>query len=421
MLLYRLLIFLLVPLAIGRLLVRSIREPAYRTHLHERFGRVQPAQPHDLWLHAVSAGETIASEPLVRQLLARGLTIFITVSTPAGRDAATRLFGDRVSIAYSPYDTWYCVTKFLDQVSPRVALFMETEIWPGWLESLEQRGVSAALINGRLSNKSFQRYLRVHSLMSSALAKFVLIGCQSEAHRERFLSLGAQETQIRVLGSIKFDASIPDELEAWVQEKQSNLGPAPIFLAASTHPGEEEQCLAAFELLRQSFESLRLVLAPRHVTRAEDIFAAAQAKGWTTRLTSTASLDHETDVFVLDEMGQLRHWYGLASFCFVGGTLVSHGGHNFMEAALVNCPILVGPSLYNFESMAETFLNEHAMIQVFDGRSLAEAAARLLQEPSLMAGLKEKAYAIVKREAGALDKTIGALEDQGLLKPTERD
>ncbi len=418
MLLYRLLILLLLPVAIGRLLIRSLAEPAYRRHLGERFGRVQSTQKVDVWLHAVSAGETIAAEPLVRALHAQGLTIFLTVSTPAGREAAQRLYGNKVRMAYSPYDTWVCVATFLSQVRPRLALFMETEIWPGWLESLQQRRVPAALINGRLSDKSYQRYARIRGLIKPALLRFALIGCQSPAHRERFLALGANSQQVQTLGSIKFDASLPEDLPVRIKEKQSTLGTAPIFLAASTHPGEDAQCLEAFKILRQSFESLRLVLAPRHVTRAQTLLEEAQTAGWRTCSTSDPRLDQAADVLVLDEMGQLLTWYGLASLTFVGGSLVPHGGHNFMEAALVGCPIIVGPSLYNFESMADAFLTERAMIQVSDSQSLASEATHLLNQPDRAEALRQRALSVVRQETGALERTIRALQDKGLLEPS---
>jgi len=418
MLLYRLLILLLLPVAIGRLLIRSLAEPAYRRHLGERFGRVQSTQKVDVWLHAVSAGETIAAEPLVRALHAQGLTIFLTVSTPAGREAAQRLYGNKVRMAYSPYDTWVCVATFLSQVRPRLALFMETEIWPGWLESLQQRRVPAALINGRLSDKSYQRYARIRGLIKPALLRFALIGCQSPAHRERFLALGANSQQVQTLGSIKFDASLPEDLPVRIKEKQSTLGTAPIFLAASTHPGEDAQCLEAFKILRQSFESLRLVLAPRHVTRAQTLLEEAQTAGWRTCSTSDPWLDQAADVLVLDEMGQLLTWYGLASLTFVGGSLVPHGGHNFMEAALVGCPIIVGPSLYNFESMADAFLTERAMIQVSDSQSLASEATHLLNQPDRAEALRQRALSVVRQETGALERTIRALQDKGLLEPS---
>jgi len=418
MLLYRLLILLLLPVAIGRLLIRSLAEPAYRRHLGERFGRVQSTQKVDVWLHAVSAGETIAAEPLVRALHAQGLTIFLTVSTPAGREAAQRLYGNKVRMAYSPYDTWVCVATFLSQVRPRMALFMETEIWPGWLESLQQRRVPAALINGRLSDKSYQRYARIRGLIKPALLRFALIGCQSPAHRERFLALGANSQQVQTLGSIKFDASLPEDLPVRIKEKQSTLGTAPIFLAASTHPGEDAQCLEAFKILRQSFESLRLVLAPRHVTRAQTLLEEAQTAGWRTCSTSDPRLDQAADVLVLDEMGQLLTWYGLASLTFVGGSLVPHGGHNFMEAALVGCPIIVGPSLYNFESMADAFLTERAMIQVSDSQSLASEATHLLNQPDRAEALRQRALSVVRQETGALERTIRALQDKGLLEPS---
>jgi 3-deoxy-D-manno-octulosonic-acid transferase len=418
MLLYRLLILLLLPVAIGRLLIRSLAEPAYRRHLGERFGRVQSTQKVDVWLHAVSAGETIAAEPLVRALHAQGLTIFLTVSTPAGREAAQRLYGNKVRMAYSPYDTWVCVATFLSQVRPRMALFMETEIWPGWLESLHQRRVPAALINGRLSDKSYQRYARIRGLIKPALLRFALIGCQSPAHRERFLALGANSQQVQTLGSIKFDASLPEDLPVRIKEKQSTLGTAPIFLAASTHPGEDAQCLEAFKILRQSFESLRLVLAPRHVTRAQTLLEEAQTAGWRTCSTSDPRLDQAADVLVLDEMGQLLTWYGLASLTFVGGSLVPHGGHNFMEAALVGCPIIVGPSLYNFESMADAFLTERAMIQVSDSQSLASEATHLLNQPDRAEALRQRALSVVRQETGALERTIRALQDKGLLEPS---
>lgn len=406
---YQLLILILLPVVVLRLIYRSIREPAYRDHLVERFGWVGDYPTHDVWIHAVSAGETIAAEALIRSLLEEGRSIVLTVTTPAGREAAHRLFGPSITLVYAPYDVPFCVNRFLRSMAPRAALIIETEIWPGWLAALGRQGIPAALINGRLSEKSYRRYARAKGLIQAALQSLALVGCQSEAHRERFLALGARESSARTLGSIKFDAGLPPDFQEDVGRTKHRLGPEPVLLAASTHAPEESFCLTAFKALKSQYPSLRLVLAPRHVHRASGLVNDAVSAGFKAKVTSQNGLLSDVDVVVLDEMGQLLTWYGVAQAAFIGGTLIDHGGHNFMEAAAAECPVIVGQSLYNFESMAALFLAERAMVQVQDEQALGTALGQLLSDDEERSRLSDSALRLVHRESGALDRTRAAL------------
>ena len=417
---YQLLILILLPVVVLRLVARSIGEPAYRAHLLERFGSVGHHSPHDVWIHAVSAGETIAAEELIRSLLQEGRSIVLTVTTPAGREAANRLFGRSITLAYAPYDVPLCVSRFLMNMKPHAALIIETEIWPGWLAALDQKGIPTALINGRLSEKSYRRYARAKGLIRAGLQSLALVGCQSEAHRERFLALGALKSSVQVLGSIKFDAGLPLDFAQEVSRLQFRLGPEPALLAASTHAPEESFCLKAFKALKKQHPTLRLVLAPRHVHRADALVMDATSAGFNAKVTSQSGPLDGADVVVLDEMGELLIWYGIAQAAFIGGTLIDHGGHNFIEAAAAGCPVVAGPSLYNFESMAALFLAEGAMVEVQDERDLGAALGELLNNEGERLRLRDSAKRLVIRESGALDRTLAALATANVLPSISR-
>ena len=407
---YSLLIGLLLPFAVLRLGVRSLKEKAYRQHMLERFGVLGLKTANtDIWVHAVSAGESIAIGPLVERLLDAGFSITLTTTTPAGRSQLTRDFSGRALIYYAPFDTSGAIKRFLTGVRPRMALLVETEIWPNWLAVMSRQNMFVALVNGRLSLKSSRGYQKLQPLIGQSLAHIHWIAVQSEAHRTRFIDLGASSDQVSVTGSIKSDQSLPSDFAIVTKAMQADLKDQRILLAASTHPGEEAMMLRAFERLRKRHEALRLVLVPRHVPRADEICRLARDFGFTAECRSQVPMASTADVLVVDQMGQLLYWYGISEVAFVGGSLVDHGGHNFLEAALAECAIVTGDSLFNFESQADEFEQAGAIRVVHSDLELVEALDQMLSDESLRVESVARALQTLELTRGALDDVFDTL------------
>jgi 3-deoxy-D-manno-octulosonic-acid transferase len=397
MALYQLVLFLAWPLVRVRLWWRGRHEPGYRERVAERFGQV-PAdvQQGALWVHAVSAGETIAAVPMIERLLQANpdVPLLVTTMTPTGSGEVIRRLGNTVSHCYAPYDFPWAVDAFLDTVRPRALILMETELWPNLVLRSRRRGIPVVLVNGRLSERSARGYARIGALVEKMLKAFDLVACQSEAHRSRFLALGARPDSVRVLGSVKFDLRLNDEQRAEAARLRLVWGLAdrPVLIAASTHPGEEERVLEAFETIRRTVPSACLLLVPRHPVRATEVVELVVRRRFSVMRQSEPERRAE-DVVVGDVMGSLLTLYGVADVAFVGGSLVAHGGHNPIEAAVWGKPVLVGPHVFNFQAVVDGFRDSEACA--------AQGAA----------GAK-----VVAASAGALDRTLAALAETLLLR-----
>jgi 3-deoxy-D-manno-octulosonic-acid transferase len=405
---YNILIPLLIPGALIRLWFRGRREPAYRHHIAERFGYMPSSlgPGADIWLHAVSAGESIAAAPLVEALLAQGHTLVLSTTTPTGRAQLMRQFSGRAVICYGPFDAQRCIKRFLNQVRPKLALMIETEIWPNWMTACASREIPVALLNARLSERSFQGYQKLGSMMGATLRQFSWIAVQSTAHANRFAALGAKADQLSVTGSIKADQVRPADYTEQVTLIRTKCGHRTLLLAASTHPGEEQILLASFMALKVTHPDLLMVLVPRHVQRVSALQTLSAQMGL---LSCRATLDgvaEDTDVVIVDVMGQLLYWYGASAVAFVGGSLVPHGGHNFLEAALCGCAIVTGPWVFNFEAQAEQFQRAEALTLVADERALTAALETLLVDPVIRQQQIDRAQQLVDESRGALDQLL---------------
>jgi len=418
--LYQLVLILAWPLVRVRLWWRGRREPGYRERVAERFGRVPAAVPTGaVWVHAVSAGETIAAVPMIERLRKAnpGAPLLVTTMTPTGSGEVTRRLGHQVSHCYAPYDFPWAVDAFLDKVEPRALILVETELWPNLVLRSRQRGIPVVLVNGRLSERSARSYARVGPLVARMLSAFDLIACQSDAHRSRFLALGAKPDSVRVLGSVKFDLTLNDQLRAEAVRLRQVWGLVgrPVMIAASTHPGEEEQVLEAFRTLRREFPSACLLLVPRHPVRTVEVIELVTRHGLQAMRQSQPERRAE-DVVVGDVMGTLLTLYGVADIAFVGGSLVAQGGHNPIEAAAWSKPVIVGPHVFNFQVVVDGFVEAGALTVVPDASMLAATASRLLRDPAFAAAQGMKGAAVVAASAGALDRTLDALAETLLLR-----
>ena len=418
--LYTLLFHLGLPLVAGRLAWRAWQAPAYAKRIGERFAfGLPPLKQGGIWLHAVSVGESIAAAPLVRELLARypQLPITITCMTPTGSERIQAMFGGaeyagRVQHCYLPYDLPWAAARFLDQVQPRLAVIMETELWPNHIHQCAKRGIPVALANGRLSERSARGYARFANLTAPMLAELKLLTVQTALEAERFRSLGARAECVEVTGSIKFDLTIDPELltRAAVLREQWQATQRPVWIAASTHAGEDEIVLAAHrELLKQTPDAL-LILVPRHPERFNTGLELCQRQGFSTRRRSTGEAVQAADQVLLgDTMGELLFLYALADIAFVGGSLVANGGHNLLEPAALGKPVLSGPHLFNFLEIAAQLRAAGALSEVVDADGLAQRVAQLWREPEATQAMRNAGLAVMQANQGALARLLTGL------------
>jgi 3-deoxy-D-manno-octulosonic-acid transferase len=418
--LYTLLFHLGLPLVAGRLAWRAWRAPAYAKRVGERFALGLPTlKPGGIWLHAVSVGESIAAAPLVRELLVRYPQLPLTIScmTPTGSERIQAMFGGseyagRVQHCYLPYDLPWAAARFLDRVQPKLAVIMETELWPNHIHQCATRGIPVALANARLSERSARGYARFARLTAPMLAELSLVAVQTATEAERFRSLGAQPECVEVTGSIKFDLHIDPELliRAAALREQWQAESRPVWIAASTHAGEDEIVLAAHrELLKQKPDAL-LILVPRHPERFGSVFELCQRQGFGTRRRSSGEPVVAGDQVLLgDTMGELLFLYALADIAFVGGSLVANGGHNLLEPAALGKPVLSGPHLFNFLDIAAQLREAGALGEVVDAQGLAQRVAQLWGEPGEAQVMREAGLRVMQANQGALARLLGGL------------
>ena len=418
--LYTLLFHLGLPLVAGRLAWRAWQAPAYAKRIGERFSVGLPAlKPGGIWLHAVSVGESIAAAPLVRELLVRypDMPITMTCMTPTGSERIQAMFGGteyagRVQHCYLPYDLPWAAARFLERVQPKLAVIMETELWPNHIHQCAKRGIPVALANARLSERSARGYARFAKLTAPMLAELDLLAVQTALEAERFRSLGARSECVEVTGSIKFDLTIDAELltRAAVLREQWQAESRPVWIAASTHAGEDEIVLAAHrQLLKQNPDAL-LILVPRHPERFDAVFERCQRQGFSTRRRSTGEVLQASDQVLLgDTMGELLFLYTLADIAFVGGSLVANGGHNLLEPAALGKPVLSGPHLFNFLEIAAQLRTAGALSEVTDADSLAQRVAQLWREPEAVQAMRDAGLTVMQVNQGALARLLAGL------------
>ncbi len=409
---YNLLLLLALPFVWLRLFARARSEPAYSERRAERWGRVPASVGRDVvWFHTVSAGEAIGAAPMIRALKARlpEQRFLVTTMTPAGSAQVVERLGDIVDHCYAPYDFPWAVARFLWRVEPRALVLMETELWPNIIRGAKRSGARTSLVNARLSERSARRYAHVSGLTRAMLRDVDHLFCQYPETARRFEALGADKARLEVTGSIKFDLDIPPDLDSEVARLRRVWGPA--WIAGSTHPGEEEVVLSAHAELLHRFPNLLLVLVPRHPRRADDVAALCVRVGQSpARLSGSPSSEKKPNVLIVDVMGQLLYWYGVAQVAFLGGSLVPVGGHNPIEAAVHGTPMLMARYRFNFAEITQQFADAGCLASV-DADSLAGAVADLLADPELRATQGRAAREVVEANRGASDKLLARLEE----------
>ncbi|QHC99244.1 3-deoxy-D-manno-octulosonic acid transferase [Pseudomonas sp. S04] len=415
--LYTALFYLGLPLVAIRLWLRSRKAPAYAKRIGERFSiGLPPMAPGGIWVHAVSVGESIAAAPMIRALLERypQLPITVTCMTPTGSERIQALFANqpRIQHCYLPYDLPCAAARFLDRVQPKLAVIMETELWPNHIHQCAKRAIPVALANARLSERSAKGYGRFRQLTQPMLAEMSLFAVQTNAEAERFRALGARAETVEVTGSIKFDLSIDPTLlqRASDLREQWQASQRPVWIAASTHEGEDEVVLAAHRQLLASHPDALLILVPRHPERFNSVFELCQQQGFNTvRRSSGAPVSADTAVLLGDTMGELLFLYALADSAFVGGSLVPNGGHNLLEPAALAKPVLSGPHLFNFLEIAALMRNAKALQEVEDAHGLAVAVQRLFELPRDAQQMAEAGLTVMRANQGALQRLLDGL------------
>ncbi len=412
-LLYLCLGYCLVPAAVLLELGRGLSDRRHWRHLGERFGLGAPLPAGGLWVHAVSVGEVQAAATLVRALHERhpSLPLLLTTATVTGRDRAVALLGAIATVRYLPYDLPGATARFLQRARPRLGLVLETELWPHLYAAARRRGLPMMLASARLSERSVRRYRRLGRLMAETL-RGVHVAAQTVADAERFVAIGADPARTEALGNLKFDYLPPRDVAARGATLRAELGVArPVWVAGSTHAGEEEQVLEAHAILRTRRPDALLVLAPRHPPRFEAVAALLRQRAvrLVTR-TSGAAVTAATEVLLLDTLGELVPFYAAGDVAYVGGTLVPIGGHNLLEPAALARPLLAGPYTFNDSSVARLLVEAGALGVVVDAAGLAASVERLLAEPAAAHAAGERGRAAVVANQGALGRLLARVE-----------
>jgi 3-deoxy-D-manno-octulosonic-acid transferase len=389
----------------------------YLRTFRERMGRLPVYLNLDgdrsIWIHAVSVGEVLAARPLVPALRERfpGHRIFLSTTTVTGNEVAKKSIRGLDGLFFAPFDFPHAVRRALEVVNPALLLLVETELWPNLIHEASRRGARVALVNGRISPRSFPRYKRLGRFLSRVLSEIDLFLMQGETHAERIRAMAAPPERVRVTGNLKFDAveagRPPERLARLIQSGP----PRPLWVAGSTVEGEEPLVLAAFHRVRERVPNARLLVAPRHPERFAEAQRLVESAGFRCERRSALGPGGWSNgaVLLLDTLGELAHVYALASVVFVGGSLVASGGHNILEPAVAGKPVLVGPHMENFQEIADTFRAEGAIVQVASADELAREVADLLLDEPRRRELGERARGLVGRNRGAVGRTTDAL------------
>jgi 3-deoxy-D-manno-octulosonic-acid transferase len=413
--LYRALGNRLQPLAgpfLDRRTRRGKEDPERR---NERFGNAGAKRPDGqlVWVHAASVGETNAVLPLLRRLQDCGLAVVMTTGTVTSAAIAEQRLAAGAVHQYVPLDIRGYVERFLNHWRPGLALFVESELWPVAMTALAERDVPLVLVNGRLSQRSFARWRRAGPFARALMSRIDLCLAQSADDGHRFESLGA--ASVTICGNLKFDAAAPAADEAALQDVRNAVAGRAVFVAASTHPGEEEMLVGAVKAIcctgGPASSSPLTVIVPRHPDRGPEIAEAARAKDFVVALRSAGEpIGIKTQIYIADTIGEMGLWYRLATIAFLGGSLIRHGGQNPIEPAKLAVPIMHGPHIDNFADVYGALKDARAAVPVADQAALESALTRLLADDAERQRLAREAHACVERFTGALDRTLGALE-----------
>jgi 3-deoxy-D-manno-octulosonic-acid transferase len=413
---YTLLLYLALPWVSLVVLLRGLREREYWRGWGQRFGAGPAVASDGIWVHAVSVGEVQVAMILIEALRARepASPITLTCATPTGRTrAATQLSG--VAVSYGPYDLPGSVRRFLRRVRPRVLILIETELWPNLLHEAWRAQVPTVIASARVSERSARRYQRLPGLLRMTFQSNVWVGAQTDADAQRFAALGIPASRLSVSGNVKFDRSLPPDLPQRGAALRAHYAAGrPVWVAGSTHAGEEQMVLQAHRQLLQSLPEALLILAPRHPQRFEAVAASIESAGLAcVRRSQTSALAPSSPtgtVLLLDTLGELMQFYAASDVAFVGGSLVPVGGHNLLEPAAIGIPVLTGPHQFNSPQVAAVLRELGAAVLVRDSSELAVNLVRLLGDAALRSAQGAAAARAIDANRGALARLLQLLD-----------
>lgn len=406
--LYSTILYLLSPLLIVYLAFRAIKSPDYRGRWGERFGLTR-LKSTDVLIHSVSMGETLAAIPLIRLIMQSHpeLSITVTTTSPTGSAEVRKAFGDSVQHCYLPFDLPWCVGRFLRQVSPKWCVIMETELWPNLVALATKRGVRLMLANARLSAKSAAQYAKRPKLSRPMLQRLDVIAVQTQVEAQRFIELGVSQDRVTVCGSLKFDLSITPERLANAKQLRQAWGreTSPIWVAGSVHPGEFDAMLTAHRQLLAQWPDALLIIAPRHPEQFSAVAEVVASQGFeSVRRSGNLPVAATTQVLVGDTMGELLTFYGAADQAFVGGTLITNGGHNPLEPVAMGVPVMVGPNHWDFAQITQMLADAGGLRVVTSADELAANLIEYFAQPELRLQAANAGLAVVEANRGALQR-----------------
>lgn len=411
--LYNLLTYLLLIPFACYWVVRGLGNRTYLDRLGQRFGIGFPSIDRCIWVHAVSVGEVQAAAPLIRALKKRfpDRELLVTTVTPTGAARVRALFGDEVHHSYIPFEFPNAVNSFFRKVNPDAALIMETEIWPNLYRACGVREVPLILVSARISLRSVPGYRKLLPLIRETLSHGIIIAAQSAPDADRFLSLGANPVRTHVMGNIKFDVDpdpdIPDKGKA---ARAELFGERPVWIAASTHEGEEELILGVHRVLQRSHPDLLLALVPRHPERFASVRDLVERSDFSVVSRTEGKPAGDADVFLCDTMGEVPMFYVASDVAFVAGSLVPIGGHNLLEPAVLGVPVVTGPHNFNAQDIADLFIDLGACRRVSGTDELADTVSELLSNPDEAARLGRAGQKVLEENRGALERLLVLLE-----------
>lgn len=413
-LIYNTFFYLLLPIILLRLIWRGFRAPAYWQRWRERFGFLPKLSiKSPIWIHAVSMGEVQAAVPLVQALLTHfpAQTFLITTMTPTGSQRVRDIFGSQVWHVYLPYDLPGAMARFFRQVQPRLLILMETELWPNLLYTCQQQAIPVILANARLSAQSASRYQRLGNFMAEIFAGISMVAAQTQLDAARFRQLGMPDAKIQVTGSLKFDTRLPTDFSTTAQKLRQQWGEQKVvWIAASTHEGEEEIVLETFHVLKLAITNLLLILVPRHPERFQRVALLCQRRGFTTvKRSEEKSFPPNLEIYLADTMGELPLLYAAGDIAFVGGSLVPIGGHNLLEPAAVGLPIIVGPYTFECEAICQQLITAGAVHQITQASELAPTVKQCLTDMTLTEKMGKSGQAFVEQNRGALTQLLAII------------
>ncbi len=414
---YSFFLYPLIPFVVLRLLWLGFRNPDYRRRWKERFGCPDKITSHDkiIWLHAVSVGEAQASRPLVNGLLEEysDYKILVTTMTPTGADSVKQYFGESVRHLYIPYDLPVAVKHFISVIEPSILIVMETELWPNLFHYCHETNVPIVVVNARMSEKSAKGYRRFSSLTRPMLENISLIIAQGKKDAERLVALGADSEKVNVTGNLKFDIHLPHSVTEQAQALRRYLSVnRPVWIAASTHEGEEKIILDAFDKVLQLQPQCLLVIVPRHPERSAGVGELCAKQNLKVICKSdNKECDKNVKVFILDTLGELPMYYAAADVAFVGGSFAEIGGHNMLEPASLGLPVIMGPQVFNFHEISQLLLDEGAAWKVTNADELSSRVSSLLGDANLRHSIGERGRNIVMKNRGNIEKIMELLRD----------